>query len=146
MYNTHHFHVCIVRHFWFLFQLTNAQIYIYIYSYCYVCSVFILIVMYVQFCVSSLTVSFCVLFVCKCVLYYCHPDIGALFDYPNCGFLCFLLSCKAKCQGITRKDGARSALPKLFLLLCMFRSLYSVYCLRVNVYCTAATGCQPICS
>jgi hypothetical protein len=40
----------------------------------------------------------------------------------------------------------------VFLLLCMFRSKYSVslccsvYCLCVNVYCTAATGCQPNCS
>ena len=38
------------------------------------------------------------------------------------------------------------------LMLCMFRSVYSVslccsvYCLCVNVYCTAATGCQPNCS
>jgi hypothetical protein len=36
----------------------------------------------------------------------------------------------------------------VLLLLCMFRSKYcvslgcSVYCLRVNVYCTTATGCQ----
>jgi hypothetical protein len=28
-------------------------------------------------------------------------------------------------------------------LLCMFGSLYSVCCLCVNVYCAAATGCQP---
>ena len=40
----------------------------------------------------------------------------------------------------------------VFLLLCMSRSVYSaslccsVYCLCVNVYCTAATGCQPNCS
>jgi hypothetical protein len=40
----------------------------------------------------------------------------------------------------------------VFLLLCMFRSRYyvllccSVYCLCVNVYCTAATGWQPNCS
>ena len=40
----------------------------------------------------------------------------------------------------------------VFLLLCVFRSVYSlslccsVYCLCVNVYCTAATGCQPNCS
>jgi hypothetical protein len=27
-------------------------------------------------------------------------------------------------------------------LLCMFRSVYSVYCLCVNVYCTAATQLQ----
>jgi hypothetical protein len=32
----------------------------------------ILIVMYVIFCVFCITVLFCVLFVCKCVLYYCH--------------------------------------------------------------------------
>jgi hypothetical protein len=46
----------------------------------YVCS---LIVMYVPFCVFGLIVLFCVLFVCKCVLDYCHRDIGALFDYPK---------------------------------------------------------------
>ena len=32
----------------------------------------ILIVTYVLFCVFPFIVSFCVLFVCKCVLYYCH--------------------------------------------------------------------------
>jgi len=40
----------------------------------------------------------------------------------------------------------------VFLLLCMFRSGYSVlfcfsvYYLCVNLYCTTATGCQPNCS
>jgi hypothetical protein len=54
--------------------------------------------------------------------------------------------------GITGKDGARPALPKLvcFLLLCMFNFVI-VMCvllcvLCVNVYCTGATGCQPNCS
>jgi len=43
-------------------------------------------------------------------------------------------------------------LCNVFLLLCLFRSGYSVslcrsvYCLCVNVYCTTATGCQPCCS
>jgi hypothetical protein len=46
----------------------------------------ILIVMYDPFCVFCLIVLFCVMFVCKCVLDYCHRDIGALFDYPNWGF------------------------------------------------------------
>ena len=32
----------------------------------------IIIVMYVLFCVFCFIVLFCVLFVCKCVLYYCH--------------------------------------------------------------------------
>jgi hypothetical protein len=49
-------------------------------------SLSILIVMYIPFCVFCLIVLFCVLFVCKCVLGYCHRDIGALLDYPNCGF------------------------------------------------------------
>jgi len=40
------------------------------YSYCYV-YVFV-IVIYVPFCVFCFTVSFCVLFLCKCVLYCCH--------------------------------------------------------------------------
>jgi hypothetical protein len=31
-----------------------------------------LIVMYVIFCVFCIIALFCVLFVCKCVLYYCH--------------------------------------------------------------------------
>jgi hypothetical protein len=31
-------------------------------------------------------------------------------------------------------------------ILCMFRSLYSVYCLCVNVYCSTATGFQSNCS
>ena len=40
----------------------------------------------------------------------------------------------------------------IFLLLCVFRSMYcvslccSVYCLCVTVYCTASTACQPNCS
>jgi hypothetical protein len=46
------------------------------YSYCYVVYSFvslrILVVMYVPFLVYCFIVLFCVLFVCKCVLYYCH--------------------------------------------------------------------------
>jgi hypothetical protein len=45
-----------------------------------------------------------------------------------------------------RQGMARTSQFFFFLLLCMFRSLYSVYCLCVNVYCTTATGCQPNCS
>src|SRR5215510_11920637 len=37
-----------------------------------------------------------------------------------------------------RRGKARNSQFFFFLLLCMFRSLYSVYCLCVNVYCTAA--------
>jgi len=40
----------------------------------------------------------------------------------------------------------------VFLLLCIFCSVYSVFIVLfyvlvlVNVYCTTATGCQPNCS
>jgi hypothetical protein len=40
----------------------------------------------------------------------------------------------------------------VFLMLCMFRSGYSVllccsmYCLCVNAHCTTATGCEPNCN
>ena len=33
---------------------------------------YILVAVYGPFCVFCFIVSFCVLFVCKCVLYYCH--------------------------------------------------------------------------
>jgi hypothetical protein len=48
-------------------------------------SLIILIVLYVPLCLFCLSVLFCVLSVCECVLYYCHWDIGPLFDYPNRG-------------------------------------------------------------
>ena len=38
----------------------------------------ILIVMHVLFCVSCFVVLFCVLFVCKCVLYYCPPGVNPI--------------------------------------------------------------------
>jgi len=41
----------------------------YVFLLSYLC---MLIVMYVVFCVFCSIVLFCVLFVCKCVLYYCH--------------------------------------------------------------------------
>jgi hypothetical protein len=44
---------------------------------------------------SVCSVLYSVYFLCTCVLYCCHRDIGALFDYPNWGFPCFFLSCKA---------------------------------------------------
>jgi hypothetical protein len=46
--------------------------YFYYYVMCSFVSLSILIVMYVPFCVFCLIVPFRVLFVCKCVLYYCH--------------------------------------------------------------------------
>jgi hypothetical protein len=43
----------------------------YVYVFLLLC-LSICIVMYVLFCVFCFIVMFCVLFVCKCVLYYCH--------------------------------------------------------------------------
>jgi hypothetical protein len=92
---------------WWLFRLRYSFIFFwlhslsfYMYSYCYVflllctfcyyvmcCFVSLsIIVTYILLCVFCLIMLFCVLFVCKCVLYYCHRDIGALVNYPNWGF------------------------------------------------------------
>jgi hypothetical protein len=57
-------------------------IFFYYYVMCSFVSLSILTVIYVPFCVFCLIVLFCLLYVCKCVLDYCHRDIGALFDYP----------------------------------------------------------------
>jgi hypothetical protein len=65
------------------------------------------------------------------------------------GFSMFFPQLKGKCQGITRKDGARRALFPVsslcYSMYCLCRLCCSVYCLCVNVYCTTATGCQPNC-
>ena len=50
----------------------------------------ILIVMYVLFCIFCFIVLFCVLFVCKCVMYYCHrvstqfQSTKYIMSYQNC--------------------------------------------------------------
>ena len=53
------------------FCLILYIMYFYCYEFLLLC-LCILIVMYVPFCVFCFIVLFCVLFVCKCVLYYCR--------------------------------------------------------------------------
>ena len=97
------------------------------YSYCYVCFlVVILCILIVTFMYSYFHV-YEYLLLCLCIL-------SVMFMYSYCYVYVFVLLCY------------------VFLLLYMFRSVYSVslcrsvYCLCVNVYCTAATGWQPNCS
>ena len=68
-------------------------------------------------------------------------------------FPCFFLSCKANARVYLAKTahGPHSSLILLFhVLIVLFYVLFCVHCvvhvLCVNVYCTAATGCQPNCS
>jgi len=70
-----------------------------------------------------------------CILYPARD-----FSYPDV-FSVLFPQLQDKCQGKTRKDGARPALFQNGCYLCC-----SVYCLCVNVYCTTAAGCQPNCS
>ena len=66
------------------------------YSYCYVyiflfLCLYILIVRYVPFLVFSFIVLFCVLFVCKCVLFYCHR-VSTQLQSPNISYHIFVMS------------------------------------------------------
>ena len=72
------------------------------------------------------------------ILYYCiHGCMFCMLMFNSVNYVFFLLRL---CTLIV---------TFIFLLLCMFRFGYSLslccsmYCLRVNVHCTAATGCQP---
>jgi len=64
----------------------------------------------------------------------------AFSGYPDWGFSVFFPQLQGKCQGIPRKDGARSALFLISELCCSMYCLCwlccSMYCLCVNVYCT----------
>jgi hypothetical protein len=140
------FHILLVT----FFTILHVFLLLCIFYYCVTCSfviLSILIVMSVLFCVFCLTVLLCVLFVCKCVMYYCHRDIGTLFDHPNRFFRAFSSAVRQMPgYNLQRRGTVRTSQFFFFLLLCVFRSLYSVCCLCVNVYCTTATGCQPNCS
>jgi len=53
---------------------------------------YILIVMYVPFCIFCFTPFFCVSFVCKCVLYYCH-SVSTQFQLKNISYLIIIAVC-----------------------------------------------------
>ena len=55
----------------FLFNFVNYVFCCYVYEFLFLC-LCITIVKYVLFCVFCFTVLFCVLFLCKRILYYCH--------------------------------------------------------------------------
>jgi hypothetical protein len=58
-------------------------------------------------------------------------------------FPCFFLSCKANANVKLAKTGHGPHYSKIFVLFyVLFVLCRSVYCLRVNVYCTTATGWQ----
>jgi hypothetical protein len=67
--------------------------YFYDYVICSLVSLSFLLIMYVPFCVFCLIVLFCVLFVCICLLYYCHRVSTQLqlnvYHYNNNAYLIY---------------------------------------------------------
>jgi len=80
---------------------------------------------------------------CLCVVYV-FLDAATLTEV----FPCFFLCCKANARVNLTKTEHGPHSPKLLCcsMYCFFFLYRSVYCLSVNVYCTAATGWQPNCS
>jgi len=74
------------------------------------------------------------LYLCIIIVRLCMTTLTEVFP-------CFFLSCKAKCQGKTRKDGARPPLLLIFVLFYVFFVLFyvflccSMYCLFCDVLC-----------
>jgi hypothetical protein len=70
-----------------------------------------------------------------------------MYGYPDWGFSTLFPQLQRKCQGKTRKNGARPTLFLIFVLLyVLFVLCRSLYCLCVYVYCITATGWLPNCS
>ena len=65
--------------------------------------------MYVPFCVFYFTLSFCVLFVCKCVLYYCHR-VSTQFQFKNISSLSSSMICTR--EGVVEKSTGRRLLGR----------------------------------
>jgi len=60
---------------------------------------------------------------------------------------CFFLSCKANARVKPAETGHGPHSSIIVVLFCLLSVLFrSVYCLCVNVYCTAAIGWLPNCS
>jgi len=67
-----------------LYALFNFVNYIFLLL-CLCIIIIIIIIMCVLFCIFCFTVLFCVLFVCKCVLYYCHR-VSAQLQLTNISY------------------------------------------------------------
>ena len=126
--------------------------FMYFYCFVYVFLLFCLCVLIVVFMYSYCFYVFLLLCLCILAIFmysYCFVCVLiVVFMYSYCYIYVFLLFCL--CVLIVMF--MYSYYVYEFLLLCTFRSEYSVtlcssvFCLCVNVYCTAATGCQPNCS
>jgi len=74
---------------------------------------------------------------CTLIVVYVFLDGATLIEV----FPCFFLSCKANARVQLDKTGHGQHSSKIVVLLNVLFVLYrSMYCLCVNVYCTAATG------
>jgi len=82
-----------------------------------------------------------------CMFMHLYRTILAFFGYPDRAFPCFALSYKANARLKPAKTGHGQHSSKISVLYyVLFVLCRYVYCLCVNVYCTAAIGWLPNCS
>jgi len=98
---------------------------------------FITVYMFVSFCMFLFKfVNYILLLLCLCILTVCvlcsvwsvFTCQLAPFGYPDWDFSVLFFQLWGKCQGITRKDGARSALFPISLLTVLFLLLIVLFC------------------
>jgi len=96
-----------------------------------------------RLCILNVIYSYVYLLLVYVIVVYVFLDTATLTEV----FPCFFLSCKANARVKLAKTGHgphSSQIVAVFYVL--FVLCRSVYCLCVDVCCTAATGCQPNCS
>ena len=115
------------------------------------------IISYIIYIITSFII-YHILFVCKCVLYYCHRVSTQLWlrnisyriiSYHHIVLFvckCVLYYCHRVATQLQLRNISYHISYIYHISFIIYHIIYHIYCLCVNVYCTTATGWLPNCS